>query len=228
MKQNFLKVNYESHETILSSYDQIADRFAKHIIIEINGAGYRIIDFEFYSYAENFADPHTYKNDLQLLAYKFYLHGSGIDITFGDGKNHGGILLRSVIKLSNGLAPKTDFVQKQFNGSQIVATELFSNLKPLNIDSNNIIRLTDIDELNIQSLFSSPLRIMKTQRVGLTKKEKDKEDYYKDLNIRYIILVSNFKQKIKDSERIFREQVVLGTTTPEDAKRILGYNLGEK
>jgi len=92
---NFLNVNYESHDSILSSYDQIAEKFAKDVIIEINEARYRLIDFEFYSYAENFEDPHTYKNPLQLIPYKFYLHGSGIDITFDDGKNHGGILLRS-------------------------------------------------------------------------------------------------------------------------------------
>jgi len=95
----FLNVNFENQETILQSFDRIADKISKDINIKINNAYYRLVDFEFYTYSEVFPDPHTYKNDLQLQNGKLYLHSSGVDITFGDGMNHGGILIRSIISV---------------------------------------------------------------------------------------------------------------------------------
>ncbi len=88
---DFLKVNYDSQETILASFDKIADKFSRDIQLKVNDFYYRAVDIEFYTYSETIPDPHTYKHNLQMDSYKLYLHGSGIDITFGDGKNHGGI-----------------------------------------------------------------------------------------------------------------------------------------
>ncbi|MEX8548538.1 MAG: hypothetical protein V5804_13125 [Mucilaginibacter sp.] len=124
----FLTVNYETQESILKSFDAIADKLSKDIILKINNARYQITDFEFYSFSEKLPDPYTHLNKLQQQKGKLYLHGSGIDLTFGENKKHGGILLRSVIRLQDD-----KFEMKQFNGPHLVATELFSNLNSLDI-----------------------------------------------------------------------------------------------
>ena len=94
------KINFESQKTILQSFGLIADKVGKEIQLQINQAYYRIVDFEFYAFAEKiFPDPHTYKNDLQLQFNKLYLHASGADITLGDGKNHWSLLISHCVLL---------------------------------------------------------------------------------------------------------------------------------
>ena len=224
---NFLKVDYQNDQTILQSLDTIANKFGNDIQIRINNAYYRVVDFEFYLYAEKFPDPHTYKHPLQLQPGKFYLHESGVDITVGDEKNHGGILLRSVIKLYEGATPEHGFMKQQFDGPQVVATELFSNLNPLTAAEPNIISLVDIEGHNMDSSFYPAKRIIKTKRVGLTPKPADESDFFKDVQLRYISILPRFtafKQNIKGIEALMDEQVSLGRLTKEEAIEILGYN----
>lgn len=222
----FLNVNFENQETILQSFDRIADKISKDINIKINNAYYRIVDFEFYTFSKELPDPHTYKNDLQLQNGKFYLHSSGVDITFGDGINHGGILLRSIVKLYDGSEQEHGFMKKQFNGPQVVATELFSNLNPLYSFEKNEISLIDINGNNQDACFYPAKTVIKTKRVGLTPKPTDKDDFYKNLDIRYITILPKFpkfKQTTKGIESILGEQVINGKILVEEAREILGY-----
>ena len=222
----FLKANFETEEGILKSIDKIAERFSKDIQLQINEAFYRIVDFEFYIYSEKFPDPHTYKHDIQLQSNKFYLHGSGIDITFGDGKNHGGILLRSIVKLYDGAKKSDGSTLKQTNGPQNVATEIFSNLNPLNGSGENNIRLLEIVVHSQGSQFKPGIAKLKTNRVGLTPKKADQSGYYLNLELRYIVLLPpfpNFKQSVKGIEAIIRTKVAANELTPKDAEGILGY-----
>ena len=223
---NLLKVNFENKETILNDIDRIANKFCNDVYIKINKSCYRITDFEFYAYSEKFPDPQTHKNKLQLENGKFYLHSSGVDITFGDGVNYGGILLRSVIKMYDGTDDKSGFFKEQFDGPQIVATELFSNLHYLNDNEPNIISLIDIEGRNQDSCFSRGRLLIKTKRVGLMPKEQDKEDFYMHLPIRYIVVLHNFsafKQKIKGVEELLKQEIINGKITKEEANEILGY-----
>lgn len=225
---DFLKVNYSSQETTLASFDKIADKLSRDKQLKINDAYYRIVDFEFYTYSETIPDPHTYKHDLQLQSYKLYLHGSGVDITFGNGNNHGGILLRSVVKLYDGADKSTGFMKKQYDGPQKVATELFSNLNSLNGTGSNEIRLIDIDGHNQDNQFFPGKSILKTSRVGLTAKKTDLSDYYLNLNLRYIIVLQsfpNFKQSVKGIEAIIRNKLTSGELNTDQALDILGYSL---
>lgn len=221
-----LQVNFKNRETILQDFDRIAEKFGKDVNIKINNVFYRITDFEFYAFSENFPDPQTHKNNLQLENGKFYLHSSGIDITFGDGINYGGILLRGVVKLYDGTDKHNGFMKQQFDGPQIVATELFSNLNSLNNNEKNEISLIDIEGHNQDACFFPAQNIIKTKRIGLTPKPADKEDYYKNLEIRYIVVLPKFikfKQKIKGIETILAEKVKSGNFLVEDAREILGY-----
>lgn len=221
-----LNVNFENKETILSDFERIAEKFSKDINIKINNTYYRITDFEFYAFSQNFPDPQTHKHHLQLENGKFYLHSSGIDITFGDGVNYGGILLRGIVKLYDGTDNKSGFMKKQYDGPQIVATELLSNLYPLDSDEKNEIALIDINGHNQDACFVPAKTIVRTKRVGLTSKPTDKDDFYKNLSIRYITILQafpKFKQTIKGIESIMGEMVINGQISVEDAREILGY-----
>ena len=222
----FLKIEFQNEQTISQSLDSIANKFGNDIQVRINNAYYRVVDFEFYLYAENFPDPHTYKHSMQLQPGKFYLHASGVDITVGDEQNHGGILLRTVIRLYDGATPEQGFMKQQFDGPQVVATELFSNLNTLTGDEPNIISLVDIEGHNMDSTFYPAKRIIKTKRVGLTPKATDESSFYKDVQLRYITILPRFaafKQNIKGIEALMDEQVSLGRLTKEEAVEILGY-----
>lgn len=96
----FFYADFTSRVTIIESVERIADKISKNVLLKFNDAIYYIMDFEFYIYSKEskFSDRQTYKNDLQLQDSKLYIHASGVDIRFGDGENHAGILLRSVIK----------------------------------------------------------------------------------------------------------------------------------
>lgn len=222
----FLNVNFETEATALESFDLIADKISKDINLKINDNYYRLVDFEFYTFSKAIPDPHTYKNDLQLQSGKLYLHSSGVDITFGDGKNYGGILLRSVVKLYGGSEQSSGFMKRQYDGSQIVATELFSNLNSLFGSEKNEISIVDNNGHNEDACFYPAKKIVKTKRVGLTPKPNDTEDYYRNLPLRYITILPkfpNFKQILKGIEGILGEQVLNEKMTIEEAQEILGY-----
>ena len=221
-----LQVNFDNRETILNDFDRIADKFRKDVNIKINKSYYRITDFEFYTFSEKFPDPQTHKNKLQLENGKFYLHSSGIDITFGDGINYGGILIRGVIKLYDGAEQESGFSKEQFEGPQIVATELFSNLNNLEENNDNEISLIDIDGRNQDACFYPGRFYIKTKRVGLTPKEQDKEDYYMNAPLRYIVVLKSFpkfRQKIKGIETLLVEEMKKGKLKEEEVNEILGY-----
>ena len=221
------KINFESKETILRSFDEIADKIGKEIQLQINDAYYRLIDFEFYAYAEKFPDPHTYKNDLQLQFGKFYLHASGVDITLGDGKNYCGLLIRGIVELSVDAGPEKGFVHKATTGSQNCATEIFSNLHSLESNPNNTIRLIDIDGHNQDSCFYPAKKVLNTKRVGLTPKSDDLKSFYLDLPLRYITILQKCpsnKLKIPGIDTIVGEKLKAGELTSEEAFDILGYN----
>ena len=173
-------------------------------------------------------DPHTYKNDLQLQSNKLYLHGSGIDITFGDGKNYGGILIRSVVKLYGGSDNKSGFMTKQYDGPQKVATELFSNFNTLSGTGVNTIQLLDIERHNQDCCFFPGMRFLKTNRVGLTPKANDPINFYLNLELRYVVILQkfpDFKQNMKGIETIIKTKPQNPILKPDETYKILGYNL---
>ena len=60
---------------------------------------YRIGEIEFYYYdEENHPDIFCHIAEPQKTKGCWYIHQSGMDITFGDGKNFGGILIRAIVK----------------------------------------------------------------------------------------------------------------------------------
>jgi len=221
------RVNFDTEELVLQSFDAIANQFANNICLQINDAQYRIVDFEFYVYSDAFPDPHTHQNSLQLEAGRLYVHNSGVDITLGGGTNYAGILLRSIIKLYDGVGKESGFMEKQIEGPQAVSTELFSNIYSLEDNRANEIALRDLNDSDLGANLDPALRVLKTKRIGLTPKAEDKVSYYLNLPIRYITILPkypNFKQSLKGIENIIGEYVKSGQIKDEEEIiKILGY-----
>ena len=222
----FLKVNFETKETIFESFTLIAEKFSKDFKLKFNNNFYRITDFEFYSYSQALPDPYTHKDKIQLQNGKLYLHSSGVDITFGDTINYGGILLRGIIKMYDGALPEAGLMKQQFNGPQIVASELFSNLFPLDSIEKNEILL--IEDEKTEKKFCLPYKILKTTRIGLKMIPADPEEFYKNLALRYIIVLPKFpafKQNINGIENIMRDHIKKSQISHNEVLDILGYKL---
>lgn len=222
-----LKIDFTSKKTIVGSIEDLANSIANDFVLKINSSIYQIIDFEFYVYSEEqFRDPFTHRNVQQLRSGTLYLHPSGVDITCGDGVNYGGILLRSIVKLNSTNESLVGIV-KQFEGPQIVVSELFSNLYPLNGELNEI-GLFNRNDIS-RNIMSIPVqKVLSTSRVGLKKKVEGANDDFFNLPFRYIAVLTRssvFKQKIKGFEFFLLENIDGKTFTKADADRLAGYKI---
>ncbi len=94
---DFPDIDTSSAIAAKESFYRVADHLFNQLLIQVNDSYYRIIDIEFYPHN----DAYTHGHPQELLKGKWYFHGSGIDLTIGDGTHHSGILIRSAAKLSD-------------------------------------------------------------------------------------------------------------------------------
>lgn len=85
-------------------------RIASHLLsashLMVGAEPHRFVEIEFYYFSEHHPDPFAHRNPLQLECGRWYFHRTGgtyrngsfkgLDLTFGDGKAFGGILVRSI------------------------------------------------------------------------------------------------------------------------------------
>ena len=118
-----LKIDNTDKSTIKTSFDGIAKRLFEDYYLRVNDNCYRLIDIEFYYHTpdRDHKDEYTHKHDLQLKMGTWYFHGSGIDITIGNGKDKGGILLRGIACIKKNANPI------EIHGPHKVMTEICSN-----------------------------------------------------------------------------------------------------
>ena len=110
-KEN-IKIEYQD---VFSKY---ANKLMNEYCLKVDDKKYNLIEIEFYFYdKENHPDPYIYCNEKQKECGKFYFHGSGMDITFGNGKCYGGILIRSIMNEEG----------QYINGSLILLKKLFGD-----------------------------------------------------------------------------------------------------
>jgi hypothetical protein len=129
----------------------------------VNESFYRLIDLEFYYYAESVhEDVYAHQHETQLESGKWYFHGSGIDITFGNGKHFSGILIRAIAKISSKGQKSNYFIEKEIHGPLNVKTEICRNLHGVFDDEPNTFRLLDISRDKQGALMIEPLHIINT------------------------------------------------------------------
>lgn len=183
-----LKIDANSVDSIEQSFYLIAGQLFDNFVIISNSQFYQIVDIEFYYSNSQFNDSYVHNHDLQLTSGKWYFHPSGVDITIGDGVNHGGILIRGIVKLSSEDMSKDYIKTKTIFGPQNVATELLSNLFPINSKEGNLLSLVRRSEIKIGSLMEKTDLKIRTTRIGLSeKKEQNKNVKFHKRDLRFVI-----------------------------------------
>lgn len=130
---NIFQINEESDESIQHSFIQIANTLMNDCALQVNEQFYRIVECEFYYNSNNHPDPFVHGHDLQKQTFgKWYFHGSGLDITLGNDKGYGGILLRGLARINKGSIEPTR--NDAIFGPLKICTEIFSQFGFINID----------------------------------------------------------------------------------------------
>ena len=186
LSQKLCKKNINNYQVVFSEY---ANKLMNEYCLKVDDKKYNLIEIEFYFYdKENHPDPYIYCNEKQKDCGKFYFHGSGMDITFGNGKCYGGILIRSIMNEEG----------QYINGSLKLLEELFCD---------------EIDKLKIELIEKDigKKNIFCSTRVGLQAHPLDYEllTKYKKNFIPYIFRLYRFivdyscpENKCKDKTKI--------------------------
>ena len=186
LSQKLCKKNINNYQVVFSEY---ANKLMNEYCLKVYDKKYNLIEIEFYFYdKENHPDPYIYCNEKQKECGKFYFHGSGMDITFGNGKCYGGILIRSIMNEEG----------QYINGSLKLLEELFCD---------------EIDKLKIELIEKDigKKNIFCSTRVGLQAHPLDYEllTKYKKNFIPYIFRLYRFivdyscpENKCKDKTKI--------------------------
>lgn len=227
---DFLKVDTSSKETVISSFDRIAEKLFNNYKLEINGSYYRLIDIEFYYLTDNkendanntHKDVYTHKHLEQRYSGKWYFHESGIDITIGNGANHyGGVLMRGIARINNE-KPDNNYLDYQIHGPVKVKAEIFKRFNGVFGDSSNHFRLVEINNEFHEEFIVKPLYTIKTQRINLNPQKDVGESKYWDSKYRYVILLNKYQFKYANKTQIavdLQEQYKL---TNERVNKLLG------
>jgi hypothetical protein len=165
-----IEINFQSENDIQHQFKRVSELlFSKNVLI-VNDAVYRLVDIEYYAYSGMFEDVYTHKNPQQLSNGKFYLHGSGMDITFGDGYNYGGILIRGIVKLKKQEHAAHYMPEKYIDGPWLSASEIISQLNPITQDvTSNTISLLQTETDLIPASISTPEHIFYHCQTGKIK-----------------------------------------------------------
>jgi len=124
-----LTIDDTSIATIEESFSDIAKSLLNDYILVAKNQKYRVTNIEFYYYnnsSHKDENSHIVRSqrakERQLLNAEWYLHKittnprcqhKGIDFTFGNGENCGGILLKEVVRLSdNSIFSQSKFVDE--------------------------------------------------------------------------------------------------------------------
>jgi hypothetical protein len=144
-----------NHDKIDADFQRIANDLLNNWVLKIENALYRITEIEFYyKNGEFHNDTYIHGHDLQKQKGKWYFHGSGIDITFGNDNAHGGILIRAICQVNEGK-------EKYCYGPLNCILEIFSNLSSIYKSEMSFCLIPANDDLFEKE---KPIR---AQRVGL-------------------------------------------------------------
>lgn len=224
---NTIKLNFLNENEMITQFNHLSNQLFNKYVLIVNGVAYRLVDIEFYAFAETFKDPYTHKHVQQLSNGKFYLHGSGMDITFGDGVNFGGILIRGIIKLKKEENAVHYVPEKYFDGPWLCSSEIIAQLKPITEGSSfNEIRLAQTETESFPFHISAPFHEFHTKRIGLAVKNDQDAEKFRNMPLRHVALLedkNSFKHKISGISNLTNEAIRAGNLTLEKEEKILGY-----
>ena len=219
---DLLKIYHDSSESIIASFDRIAKELFTNYKLLVNESEYRLIDIEFYYYDDKvFRDVYAHQHPSQLNSGKWYFHGSGVDITIGNGINFGGILIRGIAKISTKGDSDNYYIEDQIHGSLNVVTEIGSSFHGVFQDKPNSFGIHNIEIDRMGALMKVPPHIIKTKRIGLNPdKDNTEGEVFYNGKFRYVIFPH---LKLKDKTQIARDmQQQFPDMTDDEINKRLG------
>jgi hypothetical protein len=109
---------------VLPCMAEMAVILLQQLVLRVGTRRYRLADIEFYLHSQTHADPFIHGDDEQRQCGRWYYNrAGGLDLTFGNGTNAGGILLRGLVLLE--AAPTAVY------GPQRVLRELIAGQEPV-------------------------------------------------------------------------------------------------
>ncbi|TDG37119.1 hypothetical protein EZJ43_03090 [Pedobacter changchengzhani] len=187
----YLEINSSTEETIIDSFRQLAIKLFNDYKLIVNDYHYRLLDLEFYYYAKDkFEDIYAHKHSHQLQNGKWYSHGSGMDITFGDGKNYGGILVRAMAEITKDASKDEYFIntENQFHGPLKVKTEIFSKLNGAFDSTPNNFFLANISRDRHGALMPEANHVIEANRIHLNEvKDTSLDSKFHQGKFRFVI-----------------------------------------
>ena len=192
MRSLFKNVHLENSEI---EFNKIAKVLFTNYELVINQNNYNLTEIEFYYFNTKIhKDVYTHLHCMQLEFNKFYVHEKsanrgGIDLTFGDGNNFGGILIRGIQRQSdNTIISGPAKVRGEITKTLFELNELKDDEKFYKIynEPHEILQ----EKINSSNMEFKPnnkdvkdLKIIATKRIGL--REKILCDADKFLNRKY-------------------------------------------
>ncbi len=225
---DFLNIDTDSPKTVKESFTKIAEILFNDYQLQVNDNFYRLVDIEFYYNSLSVhEDVYTHGKYIQSQKGKWYFHNSGIDITIGNGKDCGGILIRAVAKLHGEATHTTNYIQKEIHGPLNVSDELLQNFNGPFDNKPNIFQLNNISqsESETKSKMVAPKLIASSKRIGLKLNIKDKGGLFMNSDYRYVVFWDNHNLKYKNREAIVSSLLSNKKIEMDFAKKILNYTI---
>lgn len=163
-------------DTLTEWFVQIAARLMNGRRLIVAGEPYRIVEVEFYYHSAGHPDVFAHRDPIQVECGRWYFHktrgvyrgGSfkGIDLTFGNGRDHGGILVRGIEtpedQLIDGPSLCVDYLRARTGHADVAALDRTIAGRPV-WDSSGPVTLAPLDD-------AEPPPLLRTPRVGLSLK----------------------------------------------------------
>lgn len=194
-----------SEDDIPGYFDETAKLLFNEYCIKTGEELFRLTEIEFYLFSENHPDEYVHKKDRQKEPALWYFHGSGMDITFGNRMDFGGILLRGMMNIRTG-----EFISGPLN----VVHELFKSSKS--------VQDTNFGLVMVQHNHTSSEKPVAVPRVGLN---KNKQPEYCDRPYRYIIFAGDPDQKVYGKTNIARYMNEHYNYSKEELKNLFGWQI---
>ncbi|SFG29670.1 hypothetical protein [Pontibacter chinhatensis] len=208
-----LHINTSSRASVEESFFSIASKLMRDYQLVVNEQRYRLVDIEFYYYAPGmFEDVYAHKHEAQLQVGKWYFHGSGIDITFGDGECYGGILIRAIAKVTGEGFACLDGIYREVHGPLNVKTEILSNIGSAFERKASFLYLEDVSLDPMGANMVDNRYVIKTSRIGLNKDNDTADQSFYKGKYRYVIFphlkLKNKTQIALDMREQFPEMTI--------------------
>src|SRR4051812_41318439 len=140
-------------------FGAIAGRLLNGVRLIAGGEPHRLVEVEVYYRSGDHPDPFAHRDPIQLQCGKWYFHRTGgvyrsgsfkgVDLTFGDGKAHGGVLLRGLEtpdgKLIDGPSLLVDYLLAMSGKRDVTTLDLAIADRPA-WDAGSPLRLEAVKE----------------------------------------------------------------------------------